>query len=66
MPIEKTEVAEGLDKDTLAWLDDSEKSLDETEKKIASGEIPRENIAGWDSENWQAKANAGAPPDIDV
>jgi hypothetical protein len=33
------ERAEGLSAETIAWLDASEKSLEETEKKIASGEI---------------------------
>lgn len=66
MPEEKTEVAEGLDDETLAWLEDSEKVLDETEKKLDSGEIPQSVSSAWSSDNWQTKASGKAPEDIDI
>jgi hypothetical protein len=61
-----SEVAEGLSDETLAWLEESEKSLIETEKKIASGEIPQDLINGWTSANWQQKVAMPAPEDIDT
>lgn len=66
MPEEKTEIAEGLSKADLAWIEEEDKKMDETEKKIASGEIPQSFIAGWTSENWQRKASGAAPDDMDV
>jgi hypothetical protein len=66
MPKETVEIAEGLSAETLAWLEESEKSMAETEKKIESGEIPQTAINGWTSENWQQKASMPAPDDIDV
>lgn len=60
------ERAEGLSAETIAWLDASEKSLEETEKKIASGEISQSDLLGWTSENWQQKASMPAPDDIDT
>jgi hypothetical protein len=66
MPKDKTETAEGLSEETLAWLDASEKSMAETEKKIASGEIPQDVLSGWTSENWQVKASMPAPDDLEV
>lgn len=61
-----TETAKGLSAETLAWLEASEKSMAETEKKIASGEIPQDVLAGWSSENWQKKASMPAPEDLEV
>lgn len=66
MPEEKTETAEGLSAETLAWLDEEDKKTEETAKKIVSGEIPASALEGWNSENWQLKASGGAAPDIDV
>lgn len=66
MPEDKTEVAEGLDQETLDWIAESEKVLDDTEKKIESGEIPQSVVAAWSSDNWQTKASGKAPEDIDI
>lgn len=63
---EVVETAEGLDAATLALLDEVDDSLKETEKKIASGEIPQNHLTGWSSENWQKKASGQAPDDMDL
>jgi len=65
MPKEKTEVAEGLSAEELAWLDEEDAKAEETEKKIASGEIPQSVVSGWSSDNWQTKAGEQPPPDIE-
>jgi len=66
MPEEKTEVIDDLTPEQEAWLTDEDVKADETEKKIASGEIPQDAIAGWESENWQTKASTPAPEDQEL
>jgi len=63
--VDKVEVQEGLDAETLAWIEEEEKKAEIAAAKIASGEIPQTAIAGWSSENWQTKASAPAPDDIE-
>jgi hypothetical protein len=63
---EKVETAEGLDAATLALLDEIDDSMIETEKKIASGEIPQNHLTGWSSDNWQNKASGQAPDDMEL
>ena len=66
MPTKKTEIDPNASDETLAWIAEEEAESKETEKKIASGEIPQSAVAGWDSANWQEKASGAAPPDLDV
>lgn len=65
MPKEKTEVADNITADELSWIDDTEAEMEETGNKIASGEIPPNVVAGWDSDNWQTKAGQQPPDDIE-
>jgi hypothetical protein len=65
MPEVKVEVADNLSDEDKAWLEEEDQKLADTEKKIASGEIPQSAVAGWTSENWQQKASMPPPDDIE-
>lgn len=66
MPEETVEIADDASAEDLAWIAEEEAKAVDTEKKIESGEIPQEAVAGWTSDNWQTKASGAAPEDIDV
>ena len=66
MPKETVETADNISDEDKAWMAEEDRKMKETEKKIASGEISEASMAGWDSENWQTKASAGAPDDVDI
>ena len=60
--VDKVEVQEGLDAETLAWIEEEEKKAAETEKKIAAGEI---DMSGWETDSWQAKVEQPPPKEIE-
>lgn len=62
----KIEVQEGMDAETLAWIEEEQQKAKLVKAKIESGEIPRSAVAGWDSENWQQKAATPAPEDVNT
>lgn len=53
------EWAEDLTEEQKKWIEDSEKSVNELERKLESGEVDKSVINPWTSENWQAKARGG-------
>lgn len=50
--------APGLTDEDRAWIAETEKQLEETQKKIEAGEIDAE---GWNTANWKAKTQGFAP-----
>jgi len=65
MPETKVEVADNLSDEDKAWMEEEDQKLADTEKKIASGEIPRSAVAGWTSENWEAKVRQPPAEEIE-
>lgn len=61
---DKDEWADDLTPEQIAWIKETEKSSDEFEAKLESGEIDKEVINPWTSENWQAKARGGTREDV--
>jgi hypothetical protein len=56
---ERVEVAPDLTEEQLAWIAESERKIDELERRVEAGEDI--DISGWQTENWQCKTRGYAP-----